>query len=674
VEVWRATDAVTSIAFDERLLEHLGLTTAHVRATARVDEGVRIPVAGETHSFAAVDTPGLPFTIRNDAFAGFASGEPVLLRHEGGLTLAARPDGAIRANAHAFLYDFAIEIDPARDSDWLKITAGRESSPFDIRDAAVSFDRGSGSLHLTMGDIAISDRYAELLGEPALAGKVIGTIDLRLKSVLIRSEKLAPDKEFGGHPPFTDVKLGEQYGIDWIDRIGTYPNGKLGLSFATTSCNIGTQDVPWLAPMNENHPTIGMALFRLMNDRLEMIGQSWAKHGFFALSDDQCTPCQHGSPNGTWLGVGCSDTYSVFNNASQYYLGARSEVNAHTAEWECLGSYFDGVPVDCVRSYHGIEPNGVNHRLEVFDNDLGLPGAEYFYEGCYYVKNDNIIFNNIGWRECTMNWKGPPVGWDFGTLGGGIEPNPGTVVATWGDQLDTQLVAPNDGLIMLATKVTDLGGGQWHYEYACYNRSSDRQMRSFKVPVGTANLTNVGFHDIDHDAVNDWAVDVSNGFATWSTGAFGEPGSNPLTYQQLFNFRFDADQAPQAGSATGGIYKPGAETEFLLDTQTPPPSATDVVVAGNADDDLVLRAEPNPFAKSTRLAFAMPAAGEARIVVLDVTGRVIRTLVNGPIAAGRGAIEWDGRDAQGSSVTSGVYFFRMEAAGDVRTIKGTLMR
>jgi hypothetical protein len=37
-------------------------------------------------------------------------------------------------------------------------------------------------------------------------------------------------------------------------------------------------------------------------------------------------------------------------------------------------------------------------------------------------------------------------------------------------------------------------------------------------------------------------------------------------------------------------------------------------------------------------------------------------------------VEWDGRDSEGRSVTSGVYFFRIEAADDVRTVKGTLLR
>jgi len=37
-------------------------------------------------------------------------------------------------------------------------------------------------------------------------------------------------------------------------------------------------------------------------------------------------------------------------------------------------------------------------------------------------------------------------------------------------------------------KVTDLGGGLWHYEYALYNQNLDRAIQSFSVPVGAANF------------------------------------------------------------------------------------------------------------------------------------------------------------------------------------------
>jgi flagellar hook assembly protein FlgD len=51
----------------------------------------------------------------------------------------------------------------------------------------------------------------------------------------------------------------------------------------------------------------------------------------------------------------------------------------------------------------------------------------------------------------------------------------------------------------------------------------------------------------------------------------------------------------------------------------------------------------------------------------DVSGRLVRTLVRGPMAAGVHRATWDGRDDGGRSVGSGVYFVRYDALGGVRT-------
>jgi hypothetical protein len=71
--------------------------------------------------------------------------------------------------------------------------------------------------------------------------------------------------------------------------------------------------------------------------------------------------------------------------------------------------------------------------------------------------------------------------------------------------------------------------------------------------------------------------------------------------------------------------------------------------------------EPNPFAASTVVAFDLPAAGPVALDVVDVKGRVVRTLVRGAMPAGRHAATWDGCDDAGARVGPGVYFARMTA-------------
>ncbi|MFH1502445.1 MAG: C25 family cysteine peptidase [Candidatus Eisenbacteria bacterium] len=72
---------------------------------------------------------------------------------------------------------------------------------------------------------------------------------------------------------------------------------------------------------------------------------------------------------------------------------------------------------------------------------------------------------------------------------------------------------------------------------------------------------------------------------------------------------------------------------------------------------------PNPFNPKTRIAFALPTAGPARVLIYNTSGRLVRTLVDGMVDAGPRTVEWDGRTDAGSEVASGVYYYSLEAAG-----------
>jgi hypothetical protein len=85
-------------------------------------------------------------------------------------------------------------------------------------------------------------------------------------------------------------------------------------------------------------------------------------------------------------------------------------------------------------------------------------------------------------------------------------------------------------------------------------------------------------------------------------------------------------------------------------------------------------AYPNPFNPSTTVAYTTPKAGVARVDVFDAAGRFVRTLVNGPVAAGRHTAIWDGMTTGGTTAASGVYFVRLEMGGAVQTHKVMLLK
>jgi len=84
---------------------------------------------------------------------------------------------------------------------------------------------------------------------------------------------------------------------------------------------------------------------------------------------------------------------------------------------------------------------------------------------------------------------------------------------------------------------------------------------------------------------------------------------------------------------------------------------------------LRLAVSPNPAAGASRLAWAMPAAGRARLEVLDLAGRRVATLLDGELPAGAHARAWDGRDAGGRAVPPGVYLARLVTPRAVTTAR-----
>jgi flagellar hook assembly protein FlgD len=90
---------------------------------------------------------------------------------------------------------------------------------------------------------------------------------------------------------------------------------------------------------------------------------------------------------------------------------------------------------------------------------------------------------------------------------------------------------------------------------------------------------------------------------------------------------------------------------------------------------LELSAAPNPFNPRTELRFVTTMPGAVSLALFDARGRCVRTLLAGAgLPAGPHAVLWDGADARGARVPSGVYFARIVAAGAIRTVKVALVQ
>jgi len=595
--------------------------------------GVRGGVAGnfQTLHFAAGANSFFPILVFNDQLRGPVPGSMALIPAEAapkafGAAGASVSQAATRLPLQlgASLKQLAIEKLPSGQGADLAV---RDSNTgftfFNIQGHQYDYDPAAQSLAITNGKLVVSKEFAQALGRPSDAGSVVGTISVgavmqpteitQVANGQPQSTVMPPMQRAAGPAtptlvPGPDVIVGE---IDSIEQAGNDATS-VGLGVGTVSCNNGDQPIDWHPLPNTNHPVIPQNLYRMSGgadntERFEQIGQSWMKHAFFALEEFICGTCNTSPPcvTGDQLCPGCADTYVASLNYDQDLIGSRAWVNPFTG-------VFPSNPDPNNHASHN--HTGTSHRVTVATSDL-IPaqnsGATYFAEADYISPTEYTwcqahpgqcnMYNNVSYRPFTVS--GGPTNFTFGAAGPTVRTQP--AIQTWAlTGATVTQVEPdpgNDGIWFMGYKVTNPSAGVWHYEYALYNQNLDRAIQSFSVPVGGANVSNIGFHAPPQEPgwPNDgtfnnlgyssmpWAVDQSGGTVTWSTETFAtNQNANAIRFGTLYNLRFDADQPPQTANGTIGYFKTGSPMPVEIQapgqggggtptpTPTPTPTAT----------------------------------------------------------------------------------------------------
>jgi choice-of-anchor B domain-containing protein len=201
--------------------------------------------------------------------------------------------------------------------------------------------------------------------------------------------------------------------------------------------------------------------------------------------------------------------------------------------------------------------------------------------------------------------------------------------------------------------------------------SSGNWMRAFDVSNPFA-VTQVGAWIVDSSAVvhNFFRVGDDLYVAHYTEGVRVVDISNPATPVEVAHY--DTYQPAQYGFhsvwnvypyfASGRIIASDLEEGLwvlhndlqtgVVDSPSGPPGGPRIALHPN---------HPNPFRSSTTIAFDLGAEGDVWLRVFDVSGRVVRTLLDGKVPAGRHEVVWDGRNEGGDAVASGIYFY--EARG-----------
>ncbi len=360
-----------------------------------------------------------------------------------------------------------------------------------------------------------------------------------------------------------DVICGSLDDVNFYGTVGNISAYAVG----TTACNNGTVPLNWVDG-TPNHPVICVTIYRLMDGRLEQLGVTFVKHSFASLQGNACGLGCSGNGDFSHLGTGCSDPYGAGLNGDQGGLGPRSEVNAYNAQY--------------VYPFTSINQGGnaIFKRIQVPAGSMGIAGALYFAEGQYTIK-DEIQPNG----QAYLNDEGVPVNYNNASYkrmnvqsSGGASTTGGIMreraaIYAWMDHGNgvntpdpsvtvTPVPVPNEGLLHVASKVTDLGDGTYRYDYAVHNQNSDLNVGSFSVPVSGATSDHY-FHDIDHhDSVDaaisgeDWAPVEGGNAISWSAESFASNvNANAIRWGTMYNFSFVSDAAPTTGEVTIGMWK-----------------------------------------------------------------------------------------------------------------------
>jgi hypothetical protein len=132
---------------------------------------------------------------------------------------------------------------------------------------------------------------------------------------------------------------------------------------------------------------------------------------------------------------------------------------------------------------------------------------------------------------------------------------------------------------------------------------------------------------------------------------------------------------PQTTDISEGRQPDGESSWVYFDPPTP--GASNVATsAGSTPPDAALSLInfPNPFNPSTRISFNLPTAGVVNLVIYDLQGRKLVTLINGELEAGLHHHDWNGRDGRDRDLASGVYFARLDQGSEQKMVRMVLLR
>lgn len=116
------------------------------------------------------------------------------------------------------------------------------------------------------------------------------------------------------------------------------------------------------------------------------------------------------------------------------------------------------------------------------------------------------------------------------------------------------------------------------------------------------------------------------------------------------------------------------DTVSALDFSYTPLSVDDPLTPQVPADFELAQNSPNPFNMGTRIEFALPKSAAIELAVYNILGQKVKTLAEGTYSAGAHAVLWNGMDESGMTVSTGIYFYRLNAGEKVLVRKMVVLK
>jgi hypothetical protein len=161
------------------------------------------------------------------------------------------------------------------------------------------------------------------------------------------------------------------------------------------------------------------------------------------------------------------------------------------------------------------------------------------------------------------------------------------------------------------------------------------------------------------------SAEAQSGYRIGATvmGSTGSSGSSP---PYTLNVTMGQPTPVGTGFSTGKTLLAGFWSRYWIPTNV---EETSVVLRNDLFQNF-----PNPFNPLTTIEYSVSKAGPVRVAVFSVDGQRVRTLVNENKSPGKYKIIWNGRNEKGTTVSSGIYFYRLEIGSYSSVKKMILLR